>query len=290
MRKIVILIPVYNDWESLLALLKDINSEIQKINNCKFSCLIVNDASTVKAPNLFKPINLENLTLINMKKNTGHQRCIAFGLRYINLKEKYDHVIIMDGDGEDRPAEIAKLIEKANQNTNLSVVAKRVKRSEGPLFQNLYKLHKFITLIFTGKKINFGNYSCLTKKDVSILVDKESLWSNISGSVKKHISNFSEISSERGLRYFGPSKMSIFKLAVHSFSIIAVFKYIVFLRSTFFLIFLMFSAKYLGSAVIFLQIILILFNILIFLASLKENKKALINSHKNVLTKHNITQ
>ena len=68
MKKIVILIPVYNDWESLLALLKDINSEIQKINNCKFSCLIVNDASTVKAPNLFKPIYLENLTLINMKK------------------------------------------------------------------------------------------------------------------------------------------------------------------------------------------------------------------------------
>ena len=57
----------------------------------------------------------------------------------------------MDGDGEDRPAEIVKLIEKANQNTDLSVVAKRVKRSEGPLFQNLYKLHKFITLIFTGK-------------------------------------------------------------------------------------------------------------------------------------------
>ena len=290
MKKIVILIPVYNDWESLLALLKDINSEIQKINDCKFSCLIVNDASTVKAPNLFKPINLENLTLINMKRNTGHQRCIAFGLRYINLKKNYDRVIVMDGDGEDRPAEIVKLIEKADQNTNLSVVAKRVKRSEGPLFQNLYKLHKFITLIFTGKKINFGNYSCLTKKDVSILIDKGSLWSNISGSVKKHISNFSEIGSVRGLRYFGPSKMSIFKLAVHSFSIIAVFKYIVFLRSTFFLIFLMFLTKYLGSAVIFLQILLILFNLLIFLASLKENKKALINSHENVLTKHNITQ
>ena len=290
MKKIAILIPVYNDWESLLALLKDINSEIQKINNCKFSCLVVNDASTIKAPTLFKPINLENLTLINMKKNTGHQRCIAFGLRYINFKENYDRVIVMDGDGEDRPAEIPKLIEKANQNINLSVVAKRVKRSEGPLFQNLYKFHKFITLFFTGKKINFGNYICLTKKDVSILIDKESLWSSISGSFKKHISNFNEISSVRGLRYFGPSRMSIFKLAVHSFSIISVFKYIVFLRSTFLLIFLMFLAKYFGSAVIFLQIILILFNLLIFLASLRENKKALINSHENILTMHNITQ
>ena len=27
-------------------------------------------------------------------------------------------------------------------------------------------LHKIITYFFTGKKINFGNYSCLTKKDV----------------------------------------------------------------------------------------------------------------------------
>ena len=70
----------------------------------------------------------------------------------------------MDGDGEDRPEEIKSLIEKIKEDPSLSVVAKRVKRSEGPFFQSLYQLHKLITFIFTGKNINFGNYSILTKK------------------------------------------------------------------------------------------------------------------------------
>ena len=79
MSKIKILIPVYNDWHSVFKLLENINSEVSTLK-AEFSVIIVNDASTVKAPNLFKPINLENLTLINMKKNTGHQRCIALDL------------------------------------------------------------------------------------------------------------------------------------------------------------------------------------------------------------------
>ena len=73
-------------------------------------------------------------------------------------------------------------------------------------------MHKIITYIFTGKKINFGNYSCLTKKDVEQISSKASLWSSYSGTVKKYIKNLNEINSTRGLRYFGPSKMSLFNL------------------------------------------------------------------------------
>ena len=75
----------------------------------------------------------------------------------------------MDGDGEDRPEEIKYFINQALENQEVSVVAKRKKRSEGPIFQILYEIHKLITLIFAGKKVNFGNYSCLTKKDVKLL-------------------------------------------------------------------------------------------------------------------------
>ena len=95
----------------------------------------------------------------------------------------------------------------------------------------MYYVHKLITFFFTGKNINFGNYSLLTKDDVGKLQSKASLWSSFSGSVKKHIQNFNEIDSIRGIRYFGPSKMSLLKLIIHSLSIIAVFKYQVFLRS-----------------------------------------------------------
>ena len=290
MKKIIILLPVYNDWESLLKVLDEINSVIKDIQKYKFECIIVNDSSTIEKPKIIKPENINSLKIINMKENRGHARCNAFGLRYINLNETYDYVIVMDSDGEDRPVEISSLINNIIQEPETSVVAKRIKRSEGLIFQTLYQVHKLITFIFTGKKINFGNYSCLTKRDVNILSDTASLWSSFSGSVKKNLKSLNEVDSIRGLRYFGPSKMSFFNLAIHSFSIIAVFKYTVFLRSTFIIIALSFLTKTLGLIVIAFQILIVFFNLLIFIVSMRENEKAFVKSNENILNEDEITR
>ena len=282
MKKVIILIPVYNDWESLKKLLSEINESIALFNDINFECLIVNDASQIDLPELIKPNNLKSLEILNMKKNRGHARCNAFGIRYIFQNKKFDNLILMDGDGEDRPEEIKYLIEKNKEKPNLSVVAKRIKRSEGLFFQCLYQLHKLITFIFTGQNINFGNYSMLTKNDVEKLHSKASLWSSFSGSVKKNIKSFNKINSIRGLRYFGPSKMSLFKLIVHSLSIIAVFKYNVFLRSTLMIIALAYLKSYLGNLTIFFQILIVFFNLIIFIVSNREQEKELLNSHNNL--------
>lgn len=282
MKKIIILIPVYNDWESLKKLIKEINEIIKDFNDINFECLIVNDCSTIQAPEIIKPNKFKSIEILNMKENRGHARCNAFGIRYIFQNKKFDNLILMDSDGEDRPVEIKDLIEKINKNPNVSVVAKRIKRSEGPLFQLLYQIHKLITIFFTGKNINFGNYSILTKDDVRKLHSKASLWSSFSGSVKKHTNSLNEINSIRGLRYFGPSQMSLFKLIIHSLSIIAVFKYQVFLRSTIMIIALAFLNSYLGNFSIVLQILIVIFNLIIFIISKREVKKDLINSHNNL--------
>ena len=282
MKKIIILIPVYNDWDSLNKLLFQINENINLYKDIKFECLIVNDASTTQPPKLSKPSNFESMELLSMRENRGHARCNAFGIRYIFKNKKFDNLILMDGDGEDRPVEIKSLVEKINENPNFSVVAKRIKRSEGIYFKFLYQLHKFITLIFTGQNINFGNYSILTKADVEKIHTKASLWSSFSGSVKKNIKPLNEINSIRGLRYFGPSQMSIFKLIIHSLSIIAVFKYNVFLRSSLMLILLAYLNSYLGSLTILLQYLIVIFNLLIFIVSQREKQKDLLNSHNNL--------
>ena len=282
MKKIIILIPVYNDWESLNKLLNEINENIQFFNDINFECLIINDASSIHPPELYKPTNFKSVELLNMRDNKGHARCNAFGIRYIFQNKKFDNLILMDGDGEDRPEEIKSLIKKIKENPNVSVVAKRVKRSEGLFFQSLYQLHKLITFIFTGQSINFGNYSILTRNDVEKLHSKASLWSSYSGSVKKNIKPLQEINSIRGLRYFGPSQMSLFRLIIHSLSIIAVFKYNVFLRSTLMIIALAYLNSYLGSLVIFSQILIVIFNLIIFIVSLREKEKDLLNSHNNL--------
>ena len=282
MKKIIISIPVYNDWESLNKLLSELNENVKFFNDINFECLIINDASTVQPSELSKPSNFGSLTLINMKENRGHARCNAFGVRYVFQNKKFDYLILMDGDGEDRPEEIKSLIEKIKENPIFSVVAKRVKRSEGIFFQFLYQLHKLVTFIFTGQNINFGNYSILTRSDVEKLHTKASLWSSFSGSVKKNLKPLNTIDSTRGLRYFGPSQMSLLKLMIHSFSIVAVFKYNVFFRSTLMIIALAYLSPYLGNFTIFFQVLIVLFNLVIFIVSRREREKELLNSHENI--------
>tara|TARA_B100000963_G_scaffold334301_1_gene327375 strand:+ start:1389 stop:2261 length:873 start_codon:yes stop_codon:yes gene_type:complete len=289
MRKIIILIPVYNDWESLKKLIAQINDNLKVFNDISFDCLIVNDASTIQIPEIIRPSKFDVMEILNMKENRGHARCNAFGIRYVFKNRKFDNLILMDGDGEDRPIEIKSLIEKLRENPSKSVVAKRVKRSEGIFFQLLYQTHKLLTFFFTGKNINFGNYSILTKEDVEKLHSKASLWSSFSGSVKKHINKLNEIDSIRGLRYFGPSKMSILKLVIHSLSIIAVFKYQVFLRSVLMIVILAYLSSYLGDFSIILQILFVVFNFIIFVVSRREIEEDLINSHKNLQDVKTIT-
>ena len=64
MKKIVLLLPVYNDWESLIKLIDEIGIVIKDINNYEFSCVIVNDSSLLKKPEIKKPKNFNSLKLL----------------------------------------------------------------------------------------------------------------------------------------------------------------------------------------------------------------------------------
>ena len=283
MKKIIFLLPVYNDWESLNKLFTEIDFELGKIQGYQFECIVINDSSTVSKPKIIKPKNLVSLKIINMKKNQGHARCNASGLRYIVKNEKFDYVILMDSDGEDRPVEIKDLIEKITEKPSNTVVAKRIKRSEGIIFKFLYQVHKLITFIFTGKKINFGNYSCLAKKDVQTIIEKPSLWSSFSGTLKKNTAVLNEINSIRGKRYFGPSQMSFFNLLKHSLAIISVFRKTVLIRSALFIIFYILLIKSYASIITSIPLVLLLIMIYsISSLALRENMDEFNNSLSNI--------
>jgi len=235
MKKFIILVPVYNDWKSVSKLLKEIDLQIVDWES-EVSVLIIDDASTEMRSSMdsnFKKI--KSVKILNMKKNQGHARCFATGLKFIIERENFDYVIAMDADGEDRPEELNLLFNKSKEYPNKVITADRIKRSEGLLFKFCYEIHKYLTFIFTGHLIKFGNYSCLSRDSVVKLTKDPSTWSSFSGSLTKLIPYRISISSIKGLRYYGPSKMSFFKLLIHSFSIIAVFKRTTFLRSFIFL-------------------------------------------------------
>jgi len=258
MKKYIILIPIYNDRDSLTMLIENINSEIKDLNS-KISIVVINDASSNQIIDEYKNTeNINSIEIINMKENRGHARCIASGLKYIFEKKEFNYVIPMDGDGEDRPEEIKDFIHFAEQSEGNSIIAERVKRSEGLIFKFCYLIHKILTLAFTNQSIKFGNFTCLSKITVEKLLNEKATWNSFSGSLKKIEKNLLSIPSIRGTRYFGPSKMSFFNLLKHSLSIISVFRKTVLIRSALFIIFYILLIKSNASIVTSLPLVLLL--------------------------------
>ena len=260
--KIKILIPVYNDWQSVFKLLDEIDHNISEIDH-EISVTIVNDASNHDRDNENRNYqNIHSVKILNMRINQGHARCIATGLKYIFNKEDFDYVIPMDGDGEDRPEEIREFINKINNSNDNAIdnaiVGQRVKRSEGLIFKICYQIHKLITLTFTGKSIKFGNFTCLPKTIVEKMINEKATWNSFSGSLTKIENDLLSIPSIRGSRYFGPSKMSFFNLLKHSLSIISVFRKTVLIRSALFIIVYILMIKSNASVITAVPLILLL--------------------------------
>ena len=283
MKKYTILIPIYNDRESLSKLIENINGELNGLN-VEVSILVINDASSQQIVDTYP--NLENINsfeIINMKENRGHTRCIASGLKYIYEKKEFDYVIPMDGDGEDRPEEIKNFIQLAEQTEDKSIVGERVKRSENLFFKLCYQAHKMLTLAFTNQSIKFGNFTCLSKPTIVKLLNEKATWNSFSGSLKKVEKDLLSIPSIRGTRYFGPSKMSFFNLLKHSLSIISVFRKTVLIRSALFIVFYVLLIKSNASIITSIPLVLLLAMIYsISSLALRENIEEFNNSLINI--------
>ena len=283
MKKFIILIPLFNDWKSVSKLLNEINAQV--INwNADVSVIIVNDASTEARSGLesnYKKI--KSVKILNMKENRVHQRCIASGLKYICENEDFDRVIVMDADGEDRPEELNDFFNKAQENSKMTITGNRFKRSEGVVFKILYEVHKLLTLVFAGKLIKFGNFTCLPKDHVKQLIQKPYLWNSYSSSVVRTINDRTFIPSKRGLRYVLPSKINFTGLVFHSLAIISVFRNTVIIRSiTFLLVYLFLISNNFSILTLIPILFLILFVLIILKISKRTNMEGLNKSLENI--------
>ena len=279
--KIKILVPIYNDWKSVFKVIDEINN-LDLNREFNISVIIINDASNHDLPDLEKNFeNIESIKILNMTINQGHTRSIAVGLKYIFEKEDFDYAIPMDGDGEDRPEEIKVFLDQVKNFKGKTFVGERVKRSEKMIFKICYQLHKLITLVFTGKSIKFGNYTCLPKSTVEKLINEKATWNSFSGSLSKVESGLTPVPSIRGARYFGPSQMSFINLVKHSLAIISVFRKTFLIRSALFIVIYIWIIKSNASIITSLPLVLLL--IAVYLVSnlaLREN----MNEFKNCLS------
>ena len=233
--KNIILIPVYNDWKSLNLLLSQINDQINYIGSVQI--LIVNDASTQKPIFNKKNFNkIKEIKVLNLNKNVGSQKAICIGLDYLSKIKSTFYVTIMDGDGEDDPNELSKMLILATKNKNSVVASHRLKRNENLIIKLGYKLHLIIAFIFTWKWISFGNFSTFHSK-VLKKINRNELCLAYSSSILKKF-KIVKAFAVRQKRYFGTSKISLLKLIEHSMRVISVYQTRVMINSFLILLFL----------------------------------------------------
>ena len=176
MSNFIILTPTFNDWRSLSKLLLEIDKNIQGLKG-NFKVLIINDASTIEPKlNLRNIKRLRKIHIITLKKNSGSQKSICVGLKYLKNKKAKAIITIIDSDGEDDPKHIKKLINLAQKNPNSIISANRLKRKENIFFKLFYKIHLLILYLFTGKYINFGNYCSFNSLNLKNLLSNAKLW------------------------------------------------------------------------------------------------------------------
>lgn len=257
---IKIIIPVYNDWQSLVKLLLIIDKRL-KIKK-KIEILIIDDFSNEKSNLLYlkkKIKNINSIKILRLKKNVGSQKAIYFGLRYLNSKKNNFYLAIMDGDGEDNPLHIKKMLNISQKRKDRVIVSCRKDRKESFLIKCFYKFHLILTLVLTGKWITFGNYSVFHSSNIKKILSNNAVSIAYSAGILKN-TKIIRTHSVRLKRYYGYSKVSLFFLIKHSFKIMGVFYKRVFVLS---LIYCLLLQILLGPIINFIIFIIIGINYLI---------------------------
>ena len=124
-RDISIVIPIYNEQDNITHLIKEVRTALEKKIN--YEIIIVDDGSddnTYEAVNKIKKNN-KNITIVSHKKNYGQ----SIGLRTGIIEANSEYIVTLDGDGQNDPRDILKLIKSFDTKVSfMMVIGNRVNR------------------------------------------------------------------------------------------------------------------------------------------------------------------
>ena len=219
-----VLIPLYNDWDSAVELLWQLDLESGREH--RLFVVFVDDGSTQARPHglISRPFSaIVSVIHLRLKCNMGHQRAIAAALSWLGSQEIVRPVVIMDGDGEDRPSDVPRMLRVFEQwDGAKAIFAERTKRSESFLFKQFYNLYRWLHRIMIGFPVKIGNFSVIPPGHVEGLIVSNSLWYHYAATVIRTRLPYELVKTSRGTRYKGESKMNFVSLVRHGISAIAV--------------------------------------------------------------------
>jgi len=241
MKKLIVLMPVYNDWAAASVLARELDSAFL-LRQDEIKLVVIDDGSDEPMPETAFPRHFERIRtveVVRLKRNLGHQRAIAVGLVHIHTQAKGSDysVIVMDSDGEDQPVEAVRLLDELRRGDSRQVVfASRTHRCEGVLFKLAYFAYRSAFRLLTGQKIRFGNFSALSARHVDVLVVCSETWVNYPAAVIKARIPHTAVETSKGHRYAGKSRMSLAGLFLHGFSAMSVYNDVIGVRVVYFVL------------------------------------------------------
>lgn len=224
-----IVTPVYNDWEAFGQLLREIEAAMPA-KRYEIAVVAIDDCSNAgpEAPVLSGSI--ETVDVVRLTMNVGHQRAIAVGLVHVDGEGGTGNVAVMDSDGEDLPSELKRMVDTIGERPGIAIVGQRFKRSETIGFRLFYWVYVQIFRALTGSRIDFGNFSVLTREHVGRLIHNANIWNNFAATLIQAKIPIHRVPTERGVRYAGRSHMKLVSLVTHGLGAISVFSDAVFVR------------------------------------------------------------
>ncbi|MCE9589007.1 MAG: glycosyltransferase [Planctomycetes bacterium] len=222
----LVLIPVYNDWDSLRVLVPRIVDVLARAGEPS-SILLIDDGSSDPPPaDLLadRPDARRATRVLTLRRNLGHQRAISVALAHVFEKETDPIIAVMDGDGEDNPDDLPRLLEKFRASGSTQIVfAKRARRVESLSFRLCYQVYKALHLLLIGHRVEVGNFSLIPRPALDRLVVSPETWSHYAAAVMKLRLPIAMVPTVRGTRIAGRSKMNFFSLVTHGLAAMSVF-------------------------------------------------------------------
>ncbi len=230
--RLVVLVPLFNDWGVAELMLAELDAVLAR-HGLAARVVLVDDGSTEPRPGAFperRPARLD-VEAVLLRRNLGHQRAIAIGLAFVQAERPCDAVVVMDGDGEDAPADVPRLLAKYHEHGGERIVfAARARRSESLSFRIGYQAFKIVHRILIGLPVKVGNFSVLPRRELDRLVVVSELWNHYAAAVIKARRPYETVDTSRGRRLGGRSSMNLVSMVVHGLSAMAVYGEIIGVR------------------------------------------------------------
>ena len=186
--KKAILITLYNEEPR-------INNVLNKLK--KYDLILVNDGSTDKTLEIIQ--KFKNAKVISYKKNKGKGYALKRGIAYAK-KNKYDRLILMDGDGQHNPIEIKKFIKKLDEGYDFVIGSRFIKNNSNiPLSRRIILYGgKIIEKVLIGIELTdaHNGYRAMNKKSINkikLTENRMSYASQLMFEIKKHKLTYIEV-------------------------------------------------------------------------------------------------